>query len=139
MMNSSLEKLVDILPRDRFGILASVFPNLSSAELKLLKQKGFYPYSYVSGREKFSKKSLLPLIEWRNTLEGNAVKINQEIFEPRQDDVEHSELSNSTRLPRCIPENRLRSSRMCLRVPQRAHFLHLQTRLHALLPTPKYG
>ena len=78
MMNSSLEKLVDILPRDRFGILASVFPNLSSTELKLLQQKGYYPYSYVSGREKFSEKSLPPLNEWRNTLEGNAVTKTQE-------------------------------------------------------------
>ena len=78
MMNSSLEKLVDILPRYRFGILASVFPNLSSTELKLLQQKGYYPYSYVSGREKFSEKSLPPLNEWRNTLEGNAVTITQE-------------------------------------------------------------
>ena len=78
MMNSSLEKLVDILPRDRFGILASVFPNLSSTELKLLQQKRYYPYSYVSGREKFSQKSLPPLNEWRNTLEGNAVTITQE-------------------------------------------------------------
>ena len=56
LMNSSLEKLVDILPRDRFGILASVFPNLSSTELKLLQQKGYYPYSYVCGREKLSEK-----------------------------------------------------------------------------------
>ena len=43
MMNSSLKKLVDILPRDRFGILAYVFPNLSSTELKLLQQKRYYP------------------------------------------------------------------------------------------------
>ena len=55
MMNSSLEKLVEILPRDHFGILASVFPNLSSIELRLLAQKRYYPYSYVSGREKFSE------------------------------------------------------------------------------------
>ena len=67
MINSSLKKLVDILPRDRFGILASVFPNLSSTELKLLQQKRYYLYSYVSGREKFSEKSLPPLNEWRNT------------------------------------------------------------------------
>ena len=45
MMNSSLEKLVHISPGDRSGILASVFPNLSSKDLKLL-QKGYYPYSY---------------------------------------------------------------------------------------------
>ena len=39
-MISSPENLADILPRDRFGILASVFPNLSSTELKVLQQKG---------------------------------------------------------------------------------------------------
>ena len=39
IMNSSLENLVNILRRDRFGILASVFPKLSSTELKLLKEK----------------------------------------------------------------------------------------------------
>ena len=78
MMNSSLEKLVDILPRDCFRILASLFPNPFSTELKLLQQKEYYPFSYVSGREKFSEKSLPPLNEWRNTLEGNAVTITQE-------------------------------------------------------------
>ena len=41
MMSSSLKKLVDILPRDCFGTIASVSPNLSSTELKLLQQKGY--------------------------------------------------------------------------------------------------
>ena len=77
MMSSSLKKLVDILPRERFGILASVFPKLSSTELKLFQQKRFYPSSYVSSREKFSEKYLPPLNEWCNTLEGNAVTITQ--------------------------------------------------------------
>ena len=67
MMNLSLEKLVDMLPRDRFGVLASVFPNLSSTEMKLRQQKRYYPYSYVSGREKFSEKFLPPLNECRIT------------------------------------------------------------------------
>ena len=80
MMNSSLEKLVDILPRDRFEKLASVFPNLSSTKLMLLQQNGYFPYSYVSGREKFSENSLPPLNEWRNTLEGDAVRKTQENF-----------------------------------------------------------
>ena len=78
MMSSSLEELVDILPRDRFGILSSAFPNPISTDLKLLQQKRYYPYSYASGQEKFSEKSLPPLNEWRNTLEGNAVTIIQE-------------------------------------------------------------
>ena len=40
--------------------------------------KRYYPYSYVSGREKFNKKSLPPVYEQRNTLEGNAATITQE-------------------------------------------------------------
>ena len=75
MLKSSLQKLVDILLGDRFEKLASVFPNLSSTKLMLLQQKEYYPYSYVSGREKFSEKSLPPLNEWRNTLEGDPVTI----------------------------------------------------------------
>ena len=78
MMNSSPEMLVDILPRDRSGILASVFANLSSTELKLLQQKRYFPYSYVCGRDKFSRKSLAPLNEWRHTLDDNAETITQE-------------------------------------------------------------
>ena len=39
MKNSSLKNLVEILPTDCCGILAAVFANLSSTDLKLLKQK----------------------------------------------------------------------------------------------------
>ena len=49
MMNSSLEKLVEILPNDRFEILKAIFSTLYDANLQLLKQKGYYPYSYVTG------------------------------------------------------------------------------------------
>ena len=60
-MNSSLENLVDILRRDRFGILASVFPKLSSTELKLLeekREKDITPIHIEGGREKLSEKIL---------------------------------------------------------------------------------
>ena len=87
MMNSSLEELIDFLPRGRFRIFALVFPNLSSTELKLLQQKRYYPYSYVSGQEKKNYHLL------RN---GGT----------------------------------LRRKRDCK---------HLQTRLHAVLHTAKYG
>ena len=41
MMNSSLEKLVEILPDDRFKIMRAMFSTLSDANLQLLKQKGY--------------------------------------------------------------------------------------------------
>ena len=53
MMNSALEKLTEILPTDQFAILNSMFPGISDSDLELLKQKGHYPYSYVSDRSNF--------------------------------------------------------------------------------------
>ena len=65
MMNSSLEKLVEILPDTQFDAL-------------LLQQKGYYPYSYVCDRTKFSEQSLPRLSEWRNTLEGGKLAVSDE-------------------------------------------------------------
>ena len=45
-MNSSLEKLVKILPDNDFKYLAKGF---CSKNLELLKQKGVYPYEYMDG------------------------------------------------------------------------------------------
>ena len=81
MMNSSLEKFVEILPDDRFEIMRAMFSNLSDANLQLLKQKGYYPYSYVTGRSKFSDTSLPPLRKWGNTLDGGAVKVTETILQ----------------------------------------------------------
>ena len=77
MMNSSLEKLVEILPDDRFEIIRAMFSTLSDANLQLLEQKGYYHYSYVTGRPKFNDTSLPPLSKWGNTLDGGAVKLTE--------------------------------------------------------------
>ena len=53
MMNSSLEKLTDILPNEQLCILNSIFPGISGSDLQLLKQKSHYPYSYKSDRSRF--------------------------------------------------------------------------------------
>ena len=74
MMNSSLEKLVEILPDDRFEIMKAMLSTVSDENLRLLKQKGCYPYSYVIGRSEFNDTSLPPLIKWGNTLDEGAVK-----------------------------------------------------------------
>ena len=76
-MNSSLEKMSEILAADQFGILNLMFPGTSDSDLELLKQKGHYPYSYVSDRNIFLDTNLSPLENWRNTLEGDAVSINE--------------------------------------------------------------
>ena len=44
MVNSSLEKLVDILPENQFEIMKSMFPTVSGENIQLLKQKSYKPY-----------------------------------------------------------------------------------------------
>ena len=50
-MNSSLDALVNNLPDNGFKYLSQEF---SSEQLKLVKQKGVYPYEYMNGLKKFS-------------------------------------------------------------------------------------
>ena len=75
MMNSSLEKLVEILPDTHFDIMKAMFPSVSESNAHLLKQKR---YSYVCDRTKFSEERLPPLSEWRNTLEGGKLAVSEE-------------------------------------------------------------
>ena len=54
-MLSPLSKLVEYLPEEKFFHLENYFEELgySAEQIALLKQKGFYPYSYFSIFEKF--------------------------------------------------------------------------------------
>ena len=51
-MSSSLEALVNNLPKDAFKILNE---NYTPEQAELLKQKGFYPYEYMDSIEKFKE------------------------------------------------------------------------------------
>ena len=54
-MNSSLEKLVKNLSDNDFKYLTEEF---GSKKLKLLKQKGDYPYEYMDSFKRFSEEKL---------------------------------------------------------------------------------
>ena len=54
-MNSSLDKLVTNLSDDDFKYLTEEF---GSKNLKLLKQKGAYPYEYMDNFKRFSEEKL---------------------------------------------------------------------------------
>ena len=75
MTNSSLEKIVEILPVNQFEIVKSMFPTVSGENFQLLKKKGYYPFSYMSSRAKFSDTK--PLENWGNTLDGGNVNITE--------------------------------------------------------------
>ena len=54
-MNSSLDKLVKKLLDKDFKYLVKKF---GSANLKILKQKGAYPYEYINSFERFNEEKL---------------------------------------------------------------------------------
>lgn len=57
-LNTSLENLVQNLPKEKFYILKKYFPD--SKDWQLLLRKGVYPYSYMDSWQKFSETCLPP-------------------------------------------------------------------------------
>ena len=55
-MSSSLDKLVSNLPKDAFKYTSEEIKN--DKKLKLMKQKGVYPYDYMDSFNRFSEKKL---------------------------------------------------------------------------------
>ena len=69
-MSSSLEALVNNLPKDAFKNLIKYFaPN----QAELLKQKGFYPYEYMDSEEKFNDTKLPPREAFYSRLSGKGI------------------------------------------------------------------
>ena len=61
-LTSSIEKLVANLPVSAFAIFDLMFDNDQSADaLNLIKEKGIYPYLYMTDRSKFAETELPPL------------------------------------------------------------------------------
>ncbi len=76
-MTSSLQTLCENLPKEKFKILSSCFPD-AGENISFLQTKGFYPYSYVNSFEKFQERSLPPLEEWCDSLHGKEPSINEQ-------------------------------------------------------------
>ena len=83
-MNSSLEKLVDNMPRDKFKLLRNHFSNKSQEQIDLICKKGFYPYSYMSSFEKFNEETLPPLLSWKEALNDGEVETSEENYSHAQ-------------------------------------------------------
>ena len=64
-MNSTLDKLVKNLNDKDFKYLSEEF---SGEKLKIVKQKGVYPYEYVDNFKKFSKNELPDKCEFFSSL-----------------------------------------------------------------------
>ena len=69
-MSSSLEALVNNLPKDAFKNLLKYF---TPKQAELLKQKGFYPYEYMDSKEKFNDTKLPPREAFYSKLSGKGI------------------------------------------------------------------
>ena len=75
-MSSSLDSLVKNLPEDAFKYTSEVF---QGEQLKLMKQKGIYPYDFMDSFEKFNHKKLPTKEEFYSILYDE--QISNEDFE----------------------------------------------------------
>ena len=81
LFSGSLEKLVETLPDSEIAIIESMFTDIPHIKHHLLKQKGYYPYSYMSDRLKLADQEL-PLPEiWNNTLDNGKISISSQELE----------------------------------------------------------
>ena len=69
-MSSSLEALVNNLPKDAFKNLLNYF---TPKQAEILKQKGFYPYEYMDSEEKFNDTKLPPREAFYSKLSGKGI------------------------------------------------------------------
>ena len=69
-MSSSLEALVNNLPKDGFKNLLKYY---TEEQAELLKQKGFYPYEYMDSEEKFKDLKPPPLKAFNSKLTGKGI------------------------------------------------------------------
>ena len=69
-MSSSLETLVNNLPKDSFKNLIKYF---TPKQAEILKQKGFYPYEYMDSEEKFNDTKLPPREAFYSKLSGKGI------------------------------------------------------------------
>ena len=69
--------MVDNLPVQKMLILNEYFANETEEQQCLIRQKGFYPYSYMANREKFAEKELLSLQHWSDVFNGGKVAVTE--------------------------------------------------------------
>ena len=72
-LKSSVEALVNNLPKDGFNNLEKYF---TPEEIKLLKQKGFYPYEYMDNIEKLKDTKPPPQKAFYSKLTGKGINDN---------------------------------------------------------------
>ena len=76
-MHSSLDTLAKNLPKNNFVYIDSHFCSHSEEEKDLLRQKGYFPYSYNTSFEKYDEPELPARHLWKNKLQGNEISVTE--------------------------------------------------------------
>ena len=84
-MGSSLDQLVSNLSKDSFNYTDLEFKEFDNYQLKLLKKKGVYPYSYMDSFDRFEETELPSIDKFYNDLNNTAISESdyqhaQEVF-----------------------------------------------------------
>ena len=83
-MMSSLDSLVQNLPIDKFQYLNKHFMSYGEDNIKLLRKKGHYPYSYMDGPARFEETELPPRDKWKDALKGGLISVTPEEYQIAQ-------------------------------------------------------
>ena len=73
LMNSSLDSLVKNLVDGDFKYLSKAFEEFEDKDLKLLKEKGVYPYEYMNSFKKFNETELHSEIKFFSSLKNEDI------------------------------------------------------------------
>ena len=80
-MNSSVDEFSRNLPVEKFIYLNNHFASRPEEEKALIRQKGYFPYSYVDSHARYTEDGLPARDKWANTLEGSAVGVSEKEYQ----------------------------------------------------------
>ena len=79
-MNTSFDSLVQNLLVDQFKLLEQHFKKWPESSVKLLKQKGSFPYCYIDNLEKLQELQPPPRTLWSNSLQQYEVTVTEDEY-----------------------------------------------------------
>ena len=100
-MLSSLSQLNANLPSDGFQLMETQFASVgySQKQIDLIKQKGYYPFSYVNSFENFEKTKLPTRRLWKNSLQGAQVSVDKLEYNHAIKSISPATMQERRRLP----------------------------------------
>ena len=80
-MNNSLDELARNLPVEKFIYLNNHFATRPEEDEALIRQKDYFPYSYVDSHARYTEDGLPACDKWFNTLQGDVVSVSKKEYQ----------------------------------------------------------